>query len=307
MRIWKILLLSLLFLGISLDIASTLRQRQTETENQLETVKTDNTKNKIPTFDHIFIIVMENRSYEEVVGNSNAPFVNNLIKNGALAQNYYAIAHPSLPNYIALLSGGTYGITSDCTNCIISKTNLIDQLENNHKTWKAYFESLPKSGFLGSQYPYTKKYNSFVYFSDIIKNRKRCQKVVPYSNLKKDLSNSNTTPDFVWISPNLCHDTHYCPVNTGDKWLSKQIPLILTSPAFQNGNSLLIITWDEAERKGKNHVAAIFVGNDVKIGFVSKTYYNHYSLLHTIEASWNMPSMTKNGSKSAIMSDLFSK
>lgn len=275
-------------------------------ENILLAQMTQNTSTYVPKFEHIVLIVMENRSYEEIVGSKNAPFANTLIKEGGLATNYYAITHPSLPNYIALLGGSTFGINKNCMNCFIKKTNLIDQLEKAHITWKAYFESMPGPCFLGSTYPYTRKYNSFVYFTDIIKNKNRCNNIVPYSQLSKDIKNSSTLPDFIWISPNLCSDTHYCPVTTGDKWLAREVPKILNSPIFREQNSLLIITWDEAEKKSsKNHVATIFVGPMVKNNYESDKYYNHYSLLRTIEASWGISPMNALLKKTAPMSDFF--
>ncbi|MCL5797303.1 MAG: alkaline phosphatase family protein [Patescibacteria group bacterium] len=267
--------------------------------------KLQETTATIPHFDHIVLIVMENKSYDEIVGSKNAPFINNLIKSGSLAGNYYAISHPSLPNYLAILGGSTFGITTDCVNCFISKTNLIDQLEKANKTWKAYFESLPNSCFLKSSYPYTRKYNSFVYFYDIFRNIKRCDKIVPYASLSNDLANPQNAPDFIWISPNLCNDMHYCGVDKGDKWLSIQIHKILNSPMFDDQNSLLILTWDEAETSGKNHITTIFIGKDVKKNYLSQTYYNHYSLLHTIEKAWNIPPLTVQTQKSPVMSEFF--
>lgn len=302
----SILIAVIIIAGIFLDVLATIKQYDTELENENEAAKTENSTSTIPKFEHIVLIVMENRSYEEIVGNKNAPFVNQLIKTGGLAANYYAITHPSLPNYIALLGGSTFNIKKNCTHCFIKKTNLIDQLEKAHISWRAYFESLPSSCFLGSLYPYTRKYNSFVYFSDIIKNKKRCNNIVPYSQLSTDLKNPKGLPDFIWISPNLCSDTHYCPVETGDKWLSRSIPAILTSSLFKGQNSLLILTWDEAEKKsGKNHIAAIFIGSDVKKGYKSGKYYNHYSLLHTIETSWGIPPISERVAKTAVMSDFF--
>lgn len=299
------ILSAVFFTGALFDFLLTRDFLEIEQENVREAEKTENRSSYIPNFDHIVLIVMENRSYNEVVGNKNAPYANKLTEQNGFAANYYAVTHPSLPNYIALLGGDTYGIKNNCIHCFVSKTNLIDQLEHAHKTWKAYFESLPSACFLGSEYPYTRKYNSFVYFTDIVKNQKRCHKIVPLTDLAKDLKNTTTTPNFLWIAPNLCHDTHYCRVGAGDKWLAGQVPKILASPAFQKQNSLLIITWDEAERRGRNHIPTIFIGRSVKKDFKSEKFYNHYSLLHTIETSWGIPPISKLTRKSAVMSDFF--
>ncbi|MFI5265555.1 MAG: alkaline phosphatase family protein, partial [Candidatus Levyibacteriota bacterium] len=166
LKVFLLVLIGLLVIGVILDYFTTQAHVKTEIENEVMAALTQNSSTHIPKFEHIVLIVMENRSYEEIVGNKNAPYVNKLIGQGGLATNYYAITHPSLPNYVALLGGSTFGIKKDCMSCFIKKTNLIDQLEKAHVTWKAYFESLPRSCFLGSVYPYTRKYNSFVYFTD---------------------------------------------------------------------------------------------------------------------------------------------
>ena len=253
---------------------------------------------------HIAIIVMENRSLQNITGNINALFINSLIKQGTLLSNYSAVTHPSLPNYLAILGGDTFGITSDCQTCFISANNLVDQLENYHKTWKAYMESMPANCFLGSTNLYAQKHNPFIYFNDIRENKNRCNNVVPLDNLKTDLSAEKTTPDFIWITPNICNDMHDCSTLQGDKWLSKEVPLILNSPAFTTRKSLLIITWDEAEGSDSNKVPTIIMGTGIKHGLTAGSPYNHYSLLHTIEKLWGMPPINSNAKKSAIINEI---
>jgi phosphatidylinositol-3-phosphatase len=97
----------------------------------------------VPSFDHVFTIVMENKSYSSIIGNSAAPYINSLLGSGGLATNYFAVSHPSLPNYLALTGGSTFGITPDCTTCWVSAPNIADNLEAAGKTWKAYEESMP--------------------------------------------------------------------------------------------------------------------------------------------------------------------
>jgi hypothetical protein len=262
-------------------------------------------KSQIPQFDHIAIVMMENKTYSEIIGNKSAPYLNSLADSNALTYNYFAITHTSLPNYLALIGGDTFGITSDCTNCFLDKPNLTDNLDKAHKSWKGYMESMPQSCFVGDNPPYAQKHNPFIYFNDIRLNPDRCQKIVPLTSLETDLTNPLTTPNFIFISPNLCHDMHDCSVKVGDDWLSQQIPQILNSPTFKTTNSLLIITWDEAYGLNANQVATILVGPHVKQKFVSQTRYDHYSLLHTVESVWNLPSLTDNDKAADVMSDLF--
>lgn len=256
--------------------------------------------NKI-TLEHIGIIIMENKDNTEVVGSKNAPYFNSLIPQYSLADNYLAITHPSLPNYLAILGGSTFGITNDCTSCYVNAPNLVDQLEQAHKTWKAYMESMPSTCFIGSSGEYAQKHDPFIYFDDIRTNAKRCANIVPSSNLSKDFQSTNTTPDLFFLTPNLCNDMHDCPVSTGDTWLANNVPAILKSPAFTKQNSLLVITWDEGETSGDNRIPTILLGNAAKKGYVSQTKYTHYSLLKTIEDAWNLPPLTTNAAQSNNM------
>ncbi len=254
-------------------------------------------------FDHIILIVLENKSYSQIVGNSQAPYFNNLAKTYTLIPNYYGIAHPSLPNYIALIGGSTFGITTDCTDCFVSKTNLIDNLEKSGYSWKAYMESMPQSCYVGNAGLYAQKHNPFIYFSDIKNDTAKCSNIVPYSELSNDLASGsalNSTPNFIWITPNLCNDMHDCSVKTGDKWLSEQVPTILNSQAFKNQNSLLAVFWEEDNGTKENHVPLILVASKTKVVYNPQDVYTHYSLLHTVETLWNLPTLSNNDKNAAV-------
>lgn len=260
----------------------------------------------VPAFDHIVIISMENKSYESITRDDDATYIRSLMSTYTNASNYFAVTHPSLPNYIALIGGSTFGITSDCTDCFLNQPNLVDQLASAHKTWKAYMESMPSPCFIGSTYPYAQKHDPFMYFDDIRNNAARCNNIVPLTKLSIDLQTQQSTPDFIWISPNLCHDMHDCRVATGDQWLSQEVPIILNSPAFTKQKSLLVITWDEGEGfENNNQILTIFAGNTVKKGYVSQNEYTHYSLLHTIENAWQMPLITNEVKTSAPITDIW--
>ncbi len=254
--------------------------------------------------ENIAVIVMENKSRGEILNNPEAPYINSLIKKYSFAANYYAVTHPSLPNYLAILGGDTFGVSSDCSSCFISAKNMTDQLDASHKTWKAYMESMPSPCFIGSTNIYAQKHNPFIYFDDIRNNPKRCKNIVPLSFLGNDLQSANTTPDFIWITPNICNDMHSCPVSAGDSWLSKEIPLLLNSPAFKNNGSFIVITWDEGTGNS-NRVATILVGNAIKNGYSSDTLYNHYSLLKTIEKVWRINPLSFNVTNVKSMQEFF--
>jgi len=122
-----------------------------------------------PAFKHIFVIIMENKDYERIVDNTGqAPYLNELAQQYGLATNYYAITHPSLPNYLALTGGSTFGIDSDCTDCTVPQPNLVDQLEAGGKSWKAYMEGMPHPCFIGDDGPlYRQKHNPFIYYDNL--------------------------------------------------------------------------------------------------------------------------------------------
>ncbi len=260
----------------------------------------------VPAFNHIFTIVMENHSYGQIIGSGSAPYINSLAAKYGLATNYFAVAHPSLPNYLALTGGSTFGITSDCTTCFVSAPNIAkDRVEASGRSWKAYMESMPRPCFVGDSYPYMQKHDPFIYFNDIRTNATECNKVVPYSTLATDLKSAGTTPNYAWITPNMCNDMHDCSVSTGDTWLKNNVPAILNSAAFTTQNSLLMITWDEDNGSSGNHVATLVIAKSVPAGFRSSVRYTHYSLLRTVESAWGLSPLTGNDGGVSPMSDFF--
>ncbi len=245
-----------------------------------------------PNFAHIFIIVMENKESERVIGNSDAPYINSLVRQYSMAANYFGMTHPSLPNYLELLGGSTFGIDSDCTDCFVNAPNLVDQLETAHKSWKAYMEDMPSPCYIGDAGDYAQKHNPFIYFDNIRNNPARCANIVPLSGFGGDLA-ANRLPDFVWITPNLCHDMHDCSVGTGDAWLKGFVPQILQSPGW--ASSALFLLWDEGDSEAGccmlaqgGHIPMLVVSPLSKPGFISSVDYNHASMLLTIEEAWGL-------------------
>jgi acid phosphatase len=249
----------------------------------------------MPAFSHVFVIVMENEESSSLIGNGAAPYINGLAQSYGLATQYYAISHPSLPNYLTLTAGSTFGISSDCTTCWVGATNLADQIEAGGRSWKAYLEDMPSACFVGDAYPYMQKHNPWIYYNDIRTNAARCNAhVVPFSQLGADLGNGSV-PNYVWITPNMCNDMHDCSIATGDSWLSQQVPAILNSAAFRNGG-VLFITWDEGgtnagccTNAAGGQVATLVISPLGRTAFQSSVPETHYSLLRTVEDSWNLP------------------
>jgi hypothetical protein len=260
----------------------------------------------VPAFDHIFVVIMENHGYEQIIGNRDAPFLNHLAARHGLATNYVSVGHPSLPNYLALTGGDTFGVTTDCTNCFQSAPNLaVDRILPSGRTWRAYMESMPSAGYVGNAYPYMQKHDPFIYYDNLRTNPAQLANVVPYPHLVDDLASARTTPTFGWITPNMRHDMHDGTVAQGDAWLSSQIPVLLAPPAWTQQRSLLVITWDEDDHAPGNRVATLVIAEGVRAGFRSPRAYNHYSLLRTLEVAWGLAPLTANDARATIMRDFF--
>ncbi len=264
----------------------------------------------LPNFEHVVVLVMENKEYGQVIGSKAAPYTNKLAKTYGLATRFYAASHPSLPNYLALIGGSTFGRHSDCTSCLVSATNLVDQLEAKGISWKGYMQNMPKACYTGPYYGlYAKKHNPFVYFKDIVGNKARCANVVPYTQLAGALK-KKTLPRFSFITPNVCNDTHDCSVATGDRYLSGIVPKILSALGT---NGVLFLTYDEGYSSAGcctyaagGHIATIVAGPSVKPGTVSSTRFDLYSILKTVETAWGLSQLRRAGcSCTRVMSPFF--
>jgi phosphatidylinositol-3-phosphatase len=242
---------------------------------------------------HVVVIVMENAEYQEVIGSSSAPYVNGLAKRYALATQSFGITHPSLPNYLALTSGSTHGITSDCTGCRVSAPNIVDQLEAAGISWKAYLEDVPASCFRGAGAGgYAKKHNPFIYYQDVAGSSARCGRLVGFSQLASDLR-SGRLPTYAWITPNLCDDGHDCGVAAGDRFLARTVPALIRE---LGPHGFALITWDEGvSDRGccgvahGGHIATILAGPGVLAGARQRTAVDHYGALATIEGVLGLP------------------
>lgn len=262
----------------------------------------------LPMLAHIVVIVMENESSSAIIGDHDAPFLNRLAGSYALAADYSALFHPSLPNYIAMTSGSNQGITDDrsppTAGYAVSAANIADRIEASGRTWRAYAESMPSPGYATDTGLYATRHVPFLYYRDILDDPARLTShVVPFTRLAGDLRSAATTPDFVFITPNLRDDMHDAPVAVGDAWLARVVPTILASPAFTTTRSLLVVTWDEGVGADQ-HVATIMAGSAARTHYVSNRPYDHYSLLHTIEVDWGLRPLTANDAHAAVMGEL---
>ncbi len=226
------------------------------------------------TYSHVVWIMLENVGYA-VVGSPSAPYFNHLISECGLAANYFAISHPSLPNYVALTSGSTQGIADDGEPSVhpLGSPSLFSELGSN---WRALVESMPEPCDHVTSGDYAARHNPAVYFTTIASS---CQhNDVP---LTRPL---NLSAGFTMIVPNICDDMHSCSVSVGDSWLRRMVPSILASSQYQSRSLVLFVTFDENDSGPTNHVPTLVIAPSTPTGVRVNDRYSHYSLLRTTEA-----------------------
>ena len=247
-----------------------------------------------PAFAHIYVLILENHEYGSIVGSDDAPYLNGLFARYGLATEMHAVAHPSQPNYIALVSGGTQGVHDDGVHDL-DAGSMFDQVEAAGRTWHVYAQGFPGScsGVAttdevadgpGRPGDYARKHNPAISFKAISRNPARCAQITGLAGFDP------AAADFEMIVPNQINDMHSASVRTGDDFLASFLPSILDAAAFKAG-SLLIVTFDEGTTNdgGGGHVATLLATP----GMVPGTRFNapatHDSVLRTIEDAWGMP------------------
>ncbi len=234
----------------------------------------------VPPHDRVVVVVMENKSYDEV---RTQPYTAGLMTQGATFTNAFGVTHPSQPNYIAMWAGSTLGVTND--NCPAPGSpypseNLGHACEAAGLHWRAYSENLATAGSAACSFDgnsstglYTRKHDPWTCFQNLNPLNER-----PYADLAADLA-ANALPNLVFIIPNNCHNTHNatlgCGVADGDAWLAANLPAVL---AALGPKGLLVLTWDEDDSSTNNHILTVFVGPQVITGAVSAQTLNHFTL-----------------------------
>jgi phospholipase C len=226
---------------------------------------------------HVVWIWMENESYDEIVGNPSARYLNQLAAKCGLATNYFAITHPSLPNYLAATSGSDWGIADDNPPAAhaLAHPSIFSQVAAAGMTWRSYDESMPARCALSSSGQYAVKHNPAAYYTGI---RRACTRWdVPLSDLRLD-----SLPSFAFVTPNVCDDMHDCSVSTGDVWLKRWVTRIVAGSAYSSGTTALFVTFDEGSGSS-NRVATVVVSPTTPPGTRARAWFDHYSLLKTTE------------------------
>ncbi|WP_233842350.1 alkaline phosphatase family protein [Dyella sp. 2HG41-7] len=273
---------------------------------------------QVPTFDHVFMVMMENTDYSEVIGDTtDAPFINSLANQGVLLDNYSGVYHPSDENYLAIAGGDTFVKGAIYyPNIKVTSQHIGDELEAAGKTWKAYEQGMgtPCNTSNNNDSYYEPDDAPFINFTDISTNSVRCAAhLFDTTQLSTDLQSASTTPNFAWIAA----DDYYDGESSGNGsaqslqvqngWLQQTLQPIFNSPAWTQQRSLLILTWDESASSTGNHVATLVLGSPgtVQAGYVSNTSYNHFSVGRTIENALGIAPLTHNDQYAQPINDAF--
>ncbi len=256
----------------------------------------------IPTFSHVYLIVLENHGLDAVVGSGQAPYLQSLAGRYGLATNLLAVAHPSQPNYLALFSGNTQGVRDDEPHDITAP-NLADRIEAVGRSWHVFAENVPSGCYTGARASggidgvgtYARKHEPAISFTDISADPARCARITDFASFDP------LAADFELIVPNLCHDMHDCSVSAGDAWLRTFVPRILDSPGWQH-DGVLFITFDESDEQGAadQHIATFVVSPLARTGFTSHQSHTLYSILRSIDMSWGLQCLDEDCDASSL-------
>jgi hypothetical protein len=220
-------------------------------------------------------VVLENRAYSQIIGSSKAPYLNRLAARCGLATQFSAVTHPSLPNYIAMTSGSTQGVADNLGPGAhrLDAASIFSQA--GPRGWRSLQESMPSSCALSDGGSYAVRHNPAVYYTNL---RASCRAASTPLGARPNLG-----ARFTFITPNLCNDMHDCGVSTGDAWLRRFLPKVLSSRQYRAGKTAVFVTWDEDDNSADNHIATLVLAPSVKPGTTAGTPFDHYSMLRTTE------------------------
>ena len=245
---------------------------------------------RVPRLKHVWVFVMENHSYNQIIGSPHAPYLNRLARRHGVATRMWAVTHPSLPNYLAMISGSTHGCRNNsCARGIRGKT-LAGQFARHGLKWRGYFEELPERGYPGDDVGnYVQHHNPFVYFRTITSKPKQRNHILSFRAFRRSL---RRPPALSYVVPSDLHNMHSSAIIDGDEWLQKWIPRVMASRGFRH-HGAIFITWDEADKTDRTGccLAGIDGGHQPFVAIVHNgprhvrlaTRRTAYSLLRTIE------------------------
>ncbi len=252
-----------------------------------------------PAFARILIIFLENQPEPTVPSGS---YLESLKKKGVFLSTYFGVRHPSEPNYVAAISGSTWGIHDDA-DYNLEQTTIVDLLEKGNISWKAYMQGLPGNKLATRAGKYVRKHNPFVSFTTITNFPKLLPNVVDADQFDKDLA-AGTLPQYCWYTPDLDNDGHDTDIDSAAQWLESFLGPLLENKKFAS-ETLVVVTFDERHPDSDNHVYAVAVGPGAKAGSVDGTRYDHYSILRTVEENWSLGTLGRSDKNATWFSFLW--
>jgi phosphatidylinositol-3-phosphatase len=258
----------------------------------------------IPRSSHVWVINEENHSYEQVIGNTQMPYYNQLARRYGVAAQFYSDQHSSLPALMWFVAGAAVETNNDTTSCDHTEDNVVRELLRVGYDWRSYQEDLPYAGFQGlyggTDDLYYRRHNPLIDFSDVCPGTGQDMNIVPLTQMAADFDAGNTV-NYAWITPDVNDDAHNGTLEAADAWLQANVPAILARPEFQpGGDGILFIVWDEGGLDGDNRCSAtvpqgcggrtatLVIGPNVKAGYQSTITYHNENVLATVCATMGL-------------------
>ena len=250
---------------------------------------------------HVVWILMENKASSDVLGSPSAPYLAQVARACGVATNDHGVTHPSLPNYIALTSGSTFGISDDKgpQSHPLPGPSIFSQVSDSRRSWKSYEEGMPQPCTRENAGKYAVRHNPATYYTVLA--AACATQDVPYSDLSADLA-SGQLPAFSFVTPDLCHDMHDCGVRRGDQWLSEELPKLLGSQTYRSGNTAVFVAWDEDDDSADNQIPLYVLAPSVPTGAVVSASFRHQALLSATEQLLGLPALPGADGGSALRS-----
>jgi acid phosphatase len=275
----------------------------------------------VPRSSHVWMLTEENHSYEQVVGNSQMPYYNQLIQQYGLAGQFYSDQHSSLPALMWFVAGAQVETNNDTVSCQHSEDNVVRELLKQGYSWRSYQEGMPSAGFQGLEGGaaniYYRRHNPLIDFTDVCPGTGQENNSVPFTQMATDFAQGDTV-NYAYITPDVNDDAHNGTLPQADQWLQANLPNILARPEFSpGGDGILFIVWDEGGLTGDDRCSAtvsigcggrtaiLVIGPLVKSGYQSTITYHNENVLATVCAAMGLETCPGAGQSAAPMSDFF--
>lgn len=275
---------------------------------------------KVPRSSHVWVIAEENHSFEEVVGNAQMPYYNQLIERYGLATQFYSNQHDSLPALMWFVAGEPVTSNSKTVSCEHNEDNVVREVVRRGYSWRSYQENLPYAGFQGlfggKGEAYYRRHNPLIDFTDACPGTGQSTNSVPFTQMGTDFE-ADKTVNFAWITPDVDSDAHNGTLAKADQWLEEHVPAILGRPEFSpGGDGILFVVWDESAISDKRcsasttsgcggRTAVLVLGPHAKAGYRSNVRYHNQNVLKTVCTAMGLSPCPGAAESAAPMADFF--